>query len=136
MLPVCPFTRNGISSEVIARLVTDFYTSCKDPQKLLVTFGLEYKIDLKTFGGKGFTILDELYRLIHDENIRTDVFRENTARLFSWWAPKPAQKTYGNITACTICGAETEDVSKWFSKDGFYFATPGCFKKYLNSKRT
>lgn len=136
LLPICPLIRGGISTEVVGKMVADIYKNCANPQKLLVTFGLEHKIDLKSYGGFGFKILDKIYTSVKDEEARSDLFRDNALRLFSWWAPKPAPKTYGNIKVCSICGTETEDASKWFSKDGLFFATPACFKKYLSSKRS
>lgn len=113
----------------------DLWNACAHSQGLVISYGLEFKVDLRTFGGQGFKVMNELYGLIRDEHIRDQVLRDNALRVFSWWAPKPAQKTYGKIIACSICGTESEDVSKWFSKDGLYFYTPGCFKKYLNSKK-
>ena len=91
---------------------------------MIISSGVEYKTDLKTYGGQGFDVVNQVFDYIKSTDVRDKIFKSNALKLLAWWAPKPVEKTFGNLVTCSVCGTMSEDVSKWFSKDGLYFYTP------------
>ena len=139
--PILRFLRIGLSSRSVAKILELAHLTCESNQpgsssRLLATTGIDYKTDFLEFGGPGLEPINEVYNELKLENqAKLGLFRDNCLELFSWWRPKKLTKEDVRLTKCYICGTEGRDVSKWFSKDGLFFATPQCFKKYLKSTR-
>lgn len=100
---------------------------------VVLTPGIQYKTDMKEYGGPGFSIINDIYEEIGVcESEKKKLFKENLLGIFKWWVLKEKSTPKGKQLKCTTCGFTGYDESKWFSKNGLFFEKPDCFKKYLN----
>ena len=135
------FLRLGFSEKSVAKILEIIVKKSEEKEpgssnRIMVTTGIDYKTDFQEYGGPGIEVFNQVFNCLDlPINAKNRLFRENCLKLYTWWRPKKVSKEDVRLTKCYICGSEGRDVSKWFSKDGLFFKTPACFKKYLKSQR-
>ena len=105
-------------------------------KQIMISNNINYRIQLKEFGGFGYNNLFENYfeRIItglNKENIN-DIFCNNLLSLLCYWEPVEKFKKSRKMVKCENCGIEKEENDKdLFSKFDKNFCSFKCLKDWI-----
>ncbi len=105
-------------------------------RRVLLSGGMRYKTDLKSYNGNGLKIYENqlsnreiVKRFIGSEEIIQNVLRNNILNLFAW-KNKKQEKKIVVFWKCGQCQKEQEDSVQSFRKFGLQFCCIKCLKSY------
>ena len=102
----------------------------------MISNNINYRIQLKEFGGFGYNELFENYyeniiKGLSNENIN-DIFCNNLLNLLCYWEPIEKIKKSVKMVKCENCGIEKEENDKdLFSKFDKNFCSFKCLKEWI-----
>lgn len=108
--------------------------------KIMISNNINFKIQLKDYGGFGYeNIFENYYKYIVENLSQKEIdllFSQNLISLLEWWKEPEKSVKKAKMIKCETCGAEREEDDKEiFRKFDKTFCSFGCLKKYLNSKK-
>lgn len=105
-------------------------------KQIMISNNINYRIQLKEFGGFGYNELFENYyeniiKGLSNENIN-DIFCNNLLNLLCYWEPIEKIKKSVKMVKCQNCGIEKEENDKdLFSKFDKNFCSFKCLKEWI-----
>ena len=105
-------------------------------KQIMISNNINYRIQLRKFGGFGYNnLFDNYYETITEglttENIN-DLFNRNLLNLLCYWEPIERFKKSVKMVKCENCGKEKEENDKeLFSKFDKNFCSFKCLKEWL-----
>ena len=125
---------NHTKAAFINSILKEFNNNIK---QIMISNNINYRIQLKEFGGFGYNNLFENYyediiKDLSEENIK-DIFCNNLLNLLCYWEPLEKFKKSVKMVKCENCGIEKEENDKnLFSKYDKNFCSFKCLKEWLN----
>ena len=126
---------NNTKALFINSILIEFKSYIK---QIMISNNINYRIQLKEFGGFGYNNLFENYyeniiQGLNQENIN-DIFCYNLLNLLCYWEPLEKLKKTVKMIKCENCGIEKEENDKdLFSKFDKNFCTFKCLKEWLKT---
>ena len=124
---------NKAKALFLNQILKDFIQYIK---QIMISNNINYRIQLRKFGGFGYNnLFDNYYETITEglttENIN-DLFNRNLLNLLCYWEPIERFKKSVKMVKCENCGNEKEENDKeLFSKFDKNFCSFKCLKEWL-----